>query len=88
MNAPHVNLRGMDSVDAIFDELKGPSRVAKLLGVNPSTASEMKRRQSIPVKYWPRLVDACRGMGVMGVNYDVLVFLHAREHTHPPPDPA
>lgn len=69
----------MESINAIFDELGGSGKVAVLLGVKPSAASEMKRRQSIPVVYWPTLVDACKDRGIRGVNFDVLVNLHARK---------
>lgn len=69
----------MNSVPAIFDRIGGPTRVAEILDVKTSAASEMKRRKSIPVKYWPRLVDACKEAGIRGVNYDVLVDLHQKE---------
>lgn len=67
----------MDSVNTLFKEIGGPGKMASLLGVKPSAASEMKRRGSIPVRYWPQLVDGCRDKGIRGVNYDVLVSIHA-----------
>lgn len=69
----------MNSIPAIFDQIGGPSKVAEILSVKTSAASEMKRRGSIPVRYWPRLVDACKELGIRGVNYDVLVDLHQKE---------
>jgi hypothetical protein len=51
----------MQNVSDIFDKLGGPAAVAKLLDCQRSAASEMKRRGSIPVKYWPRLIDATHG---------------------------
>lgn len=69
----------MKDVPTLFDEIGGPGKVAELLSVKPSAASEMKRRKSIPVRYWPRLVDVCRDLGIRGVNYDVLVDLHQKE---------
>jgi len=67
----------MIDVPSLFDAIGGPGKVAEMLSVKPSAASEMKRRASIPVRYWPRLVDACRDSGIRGVNYDMLVSLHA-----------
>lgn len=69
----------MKSVPTLFDEIGGTGKVAELLAIKPSAASEMKRRESIPVRYWPRLVDVCRDLGIRGVNYDVLVDLHQKE---------
>lgn len=68
----------MLTVPTIFDQLGGTTKVARILDVKQSAASEMKRRKSIPVHYWPRLVDACKEQGIRGVNYDVLVDLHWR----------
>ena len=45
--------------------------MARVLDVGISTASEMKRRKSIPVKYWPKLVDAGEG-----ITYEQLVAAH------------
>lgn len=69
----------MNSIPDIIDEIGGSSKLAEWLHIKPSTASEMKRRQSIPVKYWPSLVDQCRDHGIRGVNYDKLVELHQKD---------
>jgi hypothetical protein len=66
----------MQSVSTIFETLGGPTRVARILDVGFSTASEMKRRGSIPVKYWPQLVAACESQGIEGINYQRLVEIH------------
>ncbi len=47
----------METVPDIFDRLGGTSRVATVLGVKRSAASEMKRRRFIPLKYWASLLD-------------------------------
>lgn len=70
----------MNSISDIVDVIGGSGKLAIILGVKPSAASEMKRRDSIPVKYWPKLVDECRAIGVRGVNYDSLVSLHQKKH--------
>lgn len=66
----------MQSVSHIFQTLGGPTRVARMLDVGFTTASEMKRRGSIPVKYWPRLVAACSSQGIEGITYERLVEIH------------
>ena len=68
---------GMTSVSSIFQNLGGPTKVARILDVGFSTASEMRRRGSIPVKYWPKLVAACEAEGVDGITYERLVEMHS-----------
>lgn len=74
-----VKCRSMRNVPSLFDDIGGPGKVAEILGIKPSTASEMKRRKSIPVRYWPRLVDACQSAGIVGVDYNQLVAMHSGE---------
>ena len=69
----------MRNVPSLFDDIGGPGKVAEILGIKPSAASEMKRRKSIPVRYWPRLVDACQSAGIVGVDYNQLVAMHSGE---------
>ena len=69
----------MKTIENIFDELGGPAKVAELLDVKKSTASEMKRRKAIRVCYWPALVQICRDRRVSGVNYNMLVELHRED---------
>jgi hypothetical protein len=69
----------MKTISDIFDVVGGPGKMAEYLNVKPSTASEMKRRQSIPVIYWPRLVDVCREQSIRGVNFDTLVLMHVHK---------
>ena len=68
----------MKTVPDIIDHLTLPV-VAMGLNVGYSTASEMKRRASIPVKYWPDLVALCKQKRIKGVNYDLLVTLHSEK---------
>ena len=67
----------MTSVPDIFAQIGTVAKVAQILGVQHSTASEMKRRGSIPVRYWPALVDGCKGEGITGIDFDLLVRVHA-----------
>jgi len=68
----------MESVETIFTELGGTSDVARRLNVGQSTASEMRRRGSIPVQYWPDLVALAADQG-KPLSYDKLVEIHARK---------
>lgn len=51
------------TVAQIIEQLGGNTAVARIIDRKPSAVSEMKRRGSIPVEYWPRLIDAARGRG-------------------------
>jgi hypothetical protein len=66
----------MKTVAEIFDAFGGPSSVSRVLNVNPSTASEMKRRRSIPVPYWPALIQGAAERGIAGITYEALVKAH------------
>lgn len=46
----------MSTISKIIDDLGGNAIVATKLGVGASTISECKRRNSLPVKYWPGLL--------------------------------
>jgi len=69
----------MQTISDIFDAFGGPTAVARALNINPSTASEMKRRRSIPSEYWLQLVSEAKRRGVDGVTSDALALIHARE---------
>ncbi|WP_373325086.1 carph-isopro domain-containing protein [Methylobacterium organophilum] len=67
----------METVADIFAALGGPSAVARTLGVRQSTASEMKRRNSIPPEYWVRLVGAAQAKGIDDLSFERLAIVHA-----------
>lgn len=80
----------MLDIEHIFTALGGTSAVARILSVGQSTASEMRRRRSIQVKYWRPLVAAaeerCAGEGdptrraaLEAITYEGLVAAHAPE---------
>ena len=62
-------------VVGIFDDLNGPAAVARLLGVKSSTASEMKRRKSIPMRYWSNIISALHQKGIQ-IDEATLVRMH------------
>ncbi len=67
----------MQSIEAIFDKLGGTGKAAAAINVKPTAASEMKRRKSIPVKYWDRVIAACKKQNIRGISYETLVKLHS-----------
>ncbi len=67
----------MLTIHDLFDTLGGPGKVAEMMSIKPSTASEMKRRQSIPLKYWDRLIHASAAEG-LEISYSTLVALHSK----------
>lgn len=68
----------MNTVEDVFAKFEKTSAFADALGLKLSAASEMRRRQSIPVRYWPRLVDAARERSVTEITYDQLVLIHSK----------
>lgn len=73
----------MITVEKIFNDFGGPTKLGRAIGVAPSTASEMKRRASIPVDYWPKLVAAAPDHGVEGLTNDKLVEAHTADQRVP-----
>ena len=67
----------MKDIEAIFDAIGGSGKMAEALGIKPSAASEMKRRGSIPVRYWPKLIAICQNRSIPGVSYESLAKLAA-----------
>lgn len=66
----------MYTIGDLISAFDGNTKFAAIIGKNASTASEMKRRNSIPIEYWPRIIKAAREMGIEGVSNDTLVALH------------
>lgn len=72
----------MNTIDEVFAGFSGTSAFAAAMGLNLSTASEMRRRSSIPVRYWPKLVEAARERGIEGISFDSLVAMHVPEQVN------
>lgn len=78
----------LQTVDDVFRAFGGPTAVARALDLRgPSTASEMKRRGSIPVEYWRRLCEAAPEYDVQGLTYEKLVAMHSRSVRAEPAEP-
>ena len=68
----------MESVAEIIATLGGPTAFGVICGFskNPGArGSDMRQRGSIPVIYWPRIVEAAQVRGIE-INNDVLVRVH------------
>ncbi|EIZ83661.1 hypothetical protein WYO_3674 [Methylobacterium sp. GXF4] len=68
----------MESVAEIIAALGGPTAFGVICGFskNPGArGSDMRQRGSIPVIYWPLIVDAARARG-LAIDNDVLVHVH------------
>ena len=48
------------SFDEIFERFGGPAKVASIIGKSTPHVAAMRRRRSIPVRYWPLLIEASR----------------------------
>lgn len=70
----------MQTVDDVFVKFGGPTAFADAVGIKISAASEMRRRSSIPVRYWSRLVEAARARRIR-ITYEQLVSMHSVERT-------
>lgn len=46
----------VDPIRKLFEDFGGTTAMARAMGVKQSAASEMKRRKSIPVRYWANLI--------------------------------
>lgn len=68
----------MQSISAIIDRFGGNTKFAEVIGKGPSTASEMRRRESIPPEYWPALIHAAKDRGIAGVTAESLMEIAAR----------
>lgn len=65
----------MQNVGDIFTLMGGTGAVARILDIKHSTASEMRRRGSIPVRYWPALIEGAAAIGA-DLDSDILVKAH------------
>lgn len=66
------------TVSALIDAFGGVSAFARLIGKGQSTAGEMKRSQSIHVRYWPVIIAAARKRGLAWVTSESLMGMHAQ----------
>lgn len=66
----------MKTISDVIARLGGNSALAERLGISPSGVSEMKRRKSIPPRYWRSLLALADEISIP-LTAEVLVALHA-----------
>lgn len=71
-NTPITDIQG------VFTAFGSNVKLAVILNVGPSAVSEMKRRNNIPVEYWPTLVGAAREIGRDELTMEKMAFMSAQ----------
>lgn len=71
----------MATVASIFDALKGPAEVGRIIGVTTEHAASMRRRGSIPVRYWPAILESVARFTPPPVTNEALIEAHAARRT-------
>ena len=74
-----ANKKSEMSIDDLFEKFGGPAAMGRALGVPPSTASEMRRRRSIPVRYWPALIEKAPEHKIAGIDAETLMRIHVHD---------
>lgn len=67
------------SVSDLVEAFGGNAALARIIGKEPSTVSEMKRASSISVRYWPMIITAARERGpqLAWITSETLMHMHA-----------
>ena len=72
--------RVMQSISALINDLGGPTKAAELLGLPAATTvASWRKRGSIPVDHWPRVLEVARERGLQDLNYEKLVEMHVTD---------
>jgi|SanBayMetagenome_1026888.scaffolds.fasta_scaffold246849_1 hypothetical protein len=66
----------MNTIDELFDAIGGVAEVGRVIGKRTEHASVIKRRGSVPVRYWPALMAAAEEKGIP-LSYEQLVAIHS-----------
>ena len=67
----------MQSFSEIIDSFGGQADFANILGTTQQNVSQMRKRNSIPSRFWPATVRAATERGIEGINYEMLATLAA-----------
>ena len=62
----------MKTIRSIFDAFNGPANFGRVIGVSTEHAATMRRRNSIPVRYWSVLVKAAEANGIALTPADLM----------------
>jgi hypothetical protein len=63
----------MITVETIFERFGGAAEVGRILGKSTEHAVQMRRRDSIPPRYWPTLIDAAQKRKIRGITHEALL---------------
>ncbi|MEQ8782533.1 MAG: hypothetical protein RIE06_22940 [Roseibium album] len=75
-----VVIEKFETVADVIDALGGAAHLSRKLDLKgPSTISEMKRRNSIPVRLWPSFIELANEQDVLGIDSDTLMKVHVEE---------
>ena len=67
----------MLTIPQLIKALGGPTKVAKKLGIGTSAVTEMTRRETIPIKYWPKLCNmASKTTNLWFISYGTFAEMH------------
>lgn len=66
-------------IQAVFETFTTAKALGEAIGKNPIRAAEMRKRGSIPPKYWPALVRAAqqKAQAFNAITYEALAKAHA-----------
>ena len=66
----------MDNVASLIESLGGNASFGDMVGIPASHVRVMKRRGSIPVRYWSKVIEGAKSTGEP-ISYEKLVQIHA-----------
>lgn len=74
------------TVSDLIEAFGGNVAVARVIGKEPSTVSEMKRAGKINPRYWPVIIAAARTRGpdLNWITSEALMMMHSREDSAAP----
>lgn len=64
------------TISGLIDMWPSIAEFAADLDVGYEAAKQMRRRNSVAVEHWPRLMEACRQRGISGINAEHMVAMH------------
>lgn len=69
----------MQSFKDVIEKWPNISEFGNDIGVDDNHARTMKQRDSIPAKYWVRVVEGAQRRKIDGINHEVLAHLSSQE---------
>lgn len=77
LNSDMETIAQITDLQSVFAVFGTNVKLASVLRVGPSAISEMKRRNNIPVEYWPSLIEAARDVGCSELTMERMAFISA-----------